>query len=658
MSVSSLFNLLKPAPFVSNSYLLNDALKVLVDRTYSEILGNGEMVIDLVQLLNISHVISRNDVIYTLDWIPSESPRIFEDAIGKSDRYAKVWDSSKWKIYKINGVNDEKFSSINTLVKISGHENGVIGPLLLGASNFYYQRPEVPIPPSGVEAMIGKSEIVSLPCNTCALDDSVGGAERTYSRILPGSILYPIKLRRENANLSKLQGEQLFMFHLGFSLNHVTEIEQLIGAKESEVVLAQSIEQLEKDWNFINTYIAANSISSNMGIIRALESYGVSERGMLTGFLHMVKDRDLSSRLNAVLKNINVTLDSVYEYRIRSFTYKAFPYSGNIVNGDLYIDGDSLPKDTNNEAILPANLYVNGQRKEFIPIVTGDRIYLGRHDFQNVRTVELEFAGQKNLLTGATVREHMFDGEARYCLQFPVSNYHWKKNYRMTVSNPLLMSASDLILVAQSQQSHSDSAGERILLDVDKKFSIAAEDDKKQFFYFYGKEGGVSARVYYCTQEYARLALNTDNFSLEEVFRPSVYVANAEGEYNRNIQSTVNYVPKNPTNYHITLDDTSQEQILTFNENYNSNWKLYPRSITEGSLLNKFFFALFHKPLYEKNHFVINGYANAWLLPSDAEKDLVVFFYPQQLFTIGIMVSLITLCFILAVKMWLYSKQK
>ncbi len=65
---------------------------------------------------------------------------------------------------------------------------------------------------------------------------------------------------------------------------------------------------------------------------------------------------------------------------------------------------------------------------------------------------------------------------------------------------------------------------------------------------------------------------------------------------------------------------------------------------------------LFAKPISDENHFLVNGYANAWYI--DPKKvgtgnfSITLYFWPQSLFYLGLGISLITLICCLSYLLW------
>ena len=94
----------------------------------------------------------------------------------------------------------------------------------------------------------------------------------------------------------------------------------------------------------------------------------------------------------------------------------------------------------------------------------------------------------------------------------------------------------------------------------------------------------------------------------------------------------------NPTKYKITVKDANNPYFLILSQEFNSRWKLF---LEDGETLGK-------TSISEKNHFPVNGYANAWyIVPSDVknakEYTVIAEMYTQQYFYFGLAISTMTL---------------
>ena len=129
----------------------------------------------------------------------------------------------------------------------------------------------------------------------------------------------------------------------------------------------------------------------------------------------------------------------------------------------------------------------------------------------------------------------------------------------------------------------------------------------------------------------------------------------------------------NPTRYEVKVENATAPFFLVFSESYHPKWKAYVEMgngnwktgtghweiIAEYPKINvkeakhemrftpKDVAYLFKKPLPERYHLLVNGYANAWFIdPNEIGKQnftITLYFWPQSLFYLGLFISGATL---------------
>jgi len=135
----------------------------------------------------------------------------------------------------------------------------------------------------------------------------------------------------------------------------------------------------------------------------------------------------------------------------------------------------------------------------------------------------------------------------------------------------------------------------------------------------------------------------------------------------------ITFVKINPTKYRIKVEGAKQPYTLVFSESFHRGWYLYLKAadkaerradeaeivasyfdgdIKEGTHKNIFldkntFETWGKKPIAEDRHYLVNGYANSWCItPEDVggkeNYELIVEFWPQKLFYIGLFISGLT----------------
>jgi len=148
----------------------------------------------------------------------------------------------------------------------------------------------------------------------------------------------------------------------------------------------------------------------------------------------------------------------------------------------------------------------------------------------------------------------------------------------------------------------------------------------------------------------------------------------------------ITFVKINPTKYKIKVEGAGEPYTLVFSESFHQGWKAYINingtfenkeivssyfngEIKEGTHKNIFFdkntFETWgKKPIAENRHFIANGYANSWyIVPEDANGkenyEIIIEFWPQRLFYIGLTISAFTFLGCLCYLVYdLYMKKK
>lgn len=97
-----------------------------------------------------------------------------------------------------------------------------------------------------------------------------------------------------------------------------------------------------------------------------------------------------------------------------------------------------------------------------------------------------------------------------------------------------------------------------------------------------------------------------------------------------------------PTLATVQLPKREEAYILRLNQTYNPGWKIY--SIANNEPIWSF---LFKRSIAENTHFMIDGYANAWLLSKSEQTTVLLLYWPQFIFYIGLVVSSMSLLLII-----------
>ncbi len=646
-SVGSLFGLLSPKPFVSNSYLLNTDQQVLVNRLYDEVRRDGPLLPDLMSMLHVSHVLLRNDSFKDLSWIPSEDPSTYRSILEKASGFSKAWERGKWQVYASSYPKGDKFYLADSLVELVGDAKHVIAPVLLGYGNFYHKQSSAP-DDRFRNAGLTSGTIYGLSCSLCSLDSPVSPAGTSGTRILPGSLLYPIKKWKEQRSTgSGVTGDAKFYATLGLTLNRASEIGGMIDLERIGPELFSTIETLRSNWTFILKEYESAEVSRNDAYrIRAVESYALGERNILKRAEGSIHDKRLLERIQGITAMLDTVLLSTQTLRKETFTTKTYAVPAGTDRGDIFLDARTLPTGPDNSPVLPESIQIRDGKTLLRPSINGEKIFLGTYDVKDTDSFTLRFPPALNRIENERVSKRRLNGLTKYCYEGAISGYDWRKRYRLTILSPWLFGRDSYVYVSQANKSIGDGQLSEVQVKEEKAFNVTTDRNTEQYEYFSGVDGDTHARIYYCSDTYAEAEEHIGDFRIDEITEPSVYITGVK-QAGADSQTAVDYVMINPTSYRISVPDHSGT-ILAMNENFNANWKLYELPESETFEPGPFF-ALTNARVDEDRHFALNGYANAWLLPQGPAKTYLVYFYPQQLFLLGTVVTSIGLIAVVAV---------
>jgi hypothetical protein len=106
-------------------------------------------------------------------------------------------------------------------------------------------------------------------------------------------------------------------------------------------------------------------------------------------------------------------------------------------------------------------------------------------------------------------------------------------------------------------------------------------------------------------------------------------------KHRENFRPSIDFRKINPAKYEITVKNATAPYFIVFSENYHPQWKAYYGEVS-------WIETLLRDPLPEEKHLMVNGYANSWELDETGDYRLTLYFRPQSMFYLGLIVSALT----------------
>lgn len=148
------------------------------------------------------------------------------------------------------------------------------------------------------------------------------------------------------------------------------------------------------------------------------------------------------------------------------------------------------------------------------------------------------------------------------------------------------------------------------------------------------------------------------SLNIQKILLPKVFFVHLKEE-RKNVPSIISH-RVNPTKYIVDVTNSKSPYYLVLSETFNSNWKAYIKQCNTSCTI---FDEWFYKPIPEEQHIIVNGFANGWyILPSDGKGKenyrIIIEYWPQRLFYIGCVISLIIVLIWSFVRLVTYTRGK
>ena len=639
----SLTNL--PSVISNQSFVAGDGLTggegYWVDKLYSFIKeGKEKEVYDLSYRLGIDYLFLRRDVLSDSSWSATLSPEIYEKILDGFTTIKKVNSFDQWLVYKFDRELTPKFKIATSLIGIPGGCLYLAQELLPNQETIYVGEGDDQRTPY-------LSKVVeTYSCLSCLLAQKDALTSLPKVRILPNSPLYYFKLRRESGTLKVSNTEQSKIdSYLGFSVRRAAEIGTMLnlGLKDKYSTEALKIMNghLEELYKLLQVptdpgkyFFRARRLLDNINVIdrRFKDEVASSE--------FWKREQDFRREIIDVLWNIKELRNLfpiIYDRQVletNKIYYLRFPDENNY---QIFLDPSSLPRDTKGQFILPDDiLYKTKDEELHVSLEELPKNLLRLKLPTDLKNGEIIFKFLKHInlleIQGTSIEESIsgtLSGK-RSCLVGKIKDYSSAKRYKFEIK------------VSKGGQSLR-----MYIKDIDSKKGKSnyiygqSEEDVIQFFssqpfsyLYYPSAGSKDSTIYLCSSDLNMPVI--DDFKISEVFSPNII--SIKSVFPKSLDNpNINFEKINPISYKISINSATKPFILMFNEAYNPFWKIKGEDF---------------------EHFMINGYANAWLVDKKGSFDLVLGYRLQKYFYFGSVVSAIGLISAIMLAVYLKKKEK
>lgn len=637
-SPTSIFSGLTHNNFIVNESSLNGEERYLLSLVYKSLRDKDlETFQALVDKLSIGAIIVRNDVAYGYTRAPTENPSNYLELLNSTHFFIKSKQYGLWSVYTWKTDGMQKIKAINKLLAFKS--DNIQDYILPRSKEQFVLQGQNKVPDKFITDKIQIHTCIS--CQLMTKKDPDPGI--SVPRILPGSFLYGLKLYRDNMSLKKATTpDQLLDAYLSLSIKRISEIVSLENTDPKSLEESKWISSymlLDSYWNNINSLIHDKYLpAKDFNTIIKIETVGNSIEKNLTRINNWLgMHNPLIPYYTKVAWNLGYadrTLKKYLEYE--NIDTKTYLVNNNDNHPFVYIDTVSLPKDE-----LKLNIFID--EKKTIPQMTAN--YLKIPVESGAHLIKIKIENRNNLFKFLRKDFVSFPDKRKYCLIGDIENYRWDREYflRATIKNSYrgqvvyLKDRKDIFLTSETFNLESG------FFTPTQEISLS-EKDPSLLHIFNGKPNSTDINVYFCVNEKDDPEeLFEETFVAENISIPLYSVKDLPVNNNRLPKISTEKI--DPTHYIIKVRDASSPYILSFSERFSPLWKLSLNSKNISS-----------------QHFIINGYANGWIIDKTGNYTLSLEFISQKYFIIGLYITIVTftlLIIYIVIKIWIKKiKQK
>lgn len=637
-SLTSLPSVLTSKTVLTNDQALTDQERGWVNALYGVTReGDEEKVLSLSKRLGVGFFLVRKDVVADLSWSATDSPEIYEDILDSFNGIDKVENFGEWALYEVKDTTIvPKISAISSTVLIPGRHSYLVREFLKDERVVFK---EAEIVKGGQMEPVYSKEIEAYTCQSCSLERRDALESLPEVRILPNSFLYYFKILREKSTLKKATIEQTKAdAYLGFSLRRTAEVKTMLDFGISERYIIEDLEMI--NYYLENLYqILQSSSDPNLDFYRArmlLDNINPVEKNLR----EYVRRQDFgrkSGKLQNEMLNVlwNVyKLKSFYEplygnvdiLRREKVYFVGFPEKSNY---ELFLNIKSLPVDRDGKAVLPSTISFQAQtfstvREEKATLSVGEEkdgwleIQLPPQLAEEA-ILTLQFDSLPNLFTIEGTSFEQSPAGTRACYFGKIKSFANIRKYHVEVNTIKKDQELGIFFLETGKTERKDFFLHRNEVDVNPILGY------EPFRQIYNPSVLADDPVVYLCSDNKELPV-IDSMEIYEIFSPLLITERKIPQNGQDLPK-VTFKQINPTKYEVSVEEATSPFILLFNSRYNPFWKLYE---SDGK-----------QKIERQDHFMVDGYANGWIIEKTGNFDLTVEYLPQRLFHKGSLVTLI-----------------
>ncbi len=618
--------------------------------------NNFEDALALSGILSSRYLIQRNDIRYDF-YGGYDSPQFVNSQLKSVNGLSSSNTFGEWNLYKLSDKYFLPLFYVPENLVYSESDTSSLGEILTSNnllrqqvlfSDFINNRDNLNVKP------LINNYVVKANCVLCQSNELTKLEEKIkmpFVQLLPDSPLYFIVRNNEEKQLALYKGlpDTEITLYLDLSSKRLIEMSRVLerGSKDNSETIVESI--IQKYINFIET---ALSKTNDLG-------EGQRNEELIKIFAYLQKQGKFLDSLNNpdnisldLLNNLSIFLNRTYE-KVKSDIWMTSNAKDKKFIFNLNEDG-SYKLTLRNSPFPPLKVLIDG--KEY-SILNDIALSKGLHKAELIYPEPENLSDQSPALTNASYTLNLGEKKA-----FPFKNFDYRYTYYIKFDYFVSEGKPSNVLVQDNDQTDLNGAFIR-------KIKSNLSNDGKWHTFEHTLTPNLGAKnaaleFYPSGFDYSQSVFTIRNLTVNASFVPQmILIKKVNPKYNS--IPNITFTRINPTEYKVHIKNAQKSFILNFGENYDKEWKAYviegqkskdgsqndnetisyfngqiKELTSENKLIdNNFFSTILTKPILEKNHLKTNGYANGWFIDKKGDYDIIIEYWPQRLFYLGIVVS-------------------
>lgn len=531
-----------------------------------------------------------------------------------------------------------------------------------------------------------------------------GGVLFPYARWKPGSIVYPFLQKKEQSIKNQFldQPEKMFEQHLFFAAKRITEIQKWDKSLTEEQfveVLARYKNEMQAAIENLNA-VRQTGKESFMLLVKIEVSFEAHQKLLLDVLKGDYGRGSTRTKLaEAALTDIDNQLKEILKGFSQIKYYFEIPQSGEY---EILVENSGISPECRLEDITSE---VNDKfiASASAQLTDGKWLSFGKKRFkQGEHWLEFIQPDSQNLLTKNWQKleskieideeNKLSAGAQPFTIYHDIKNWQPRTVYKLSFKYKIGREGRlKVLLIEEKEKVDTTWFDKGVINEPPTKFNILVEEQLKNkdddankwqdFSVVVNSDRNAKvARLSIKDEENDPKQINTvmlKDIQLETITELQVILRKVDKIHYFEIPK-ITFQKINPTKYIINVEDAVDPYFLVFSESFHRGWKAYINGrvdhngkivgsyfdgeIKEKEAKSEFFdrypFQTWRKkPLADDQHIVMNGYANSWYItPEDADGQtnyqIVIEYWSQRLFYIGVLVTLATIIITLTISFW------